>query len=167
MSAGSMVFVPHVCRIDGDSDLWEYLVGACHVDDGWYIVSSCMQVALLGMTVCGVAFGFRFFSSNDIVSICSHEYSAHFLFRSGVVVLGQLRDIAVIGLEGLSRQWVGGWCDRGFEGLVSAGGRRFRGSWCEQEDGRLGGLSESGRTEVSVVLVIDEVFGRLWNDRKK
>jgi len=105
MSAGSMVFVPHVCRIDDDSDLREDLVGACHVDDGWYIVSSCTTVALLGTAVCGVAFWLRLFSSNDIVSICSHEYSAHFLFPSGLVVHGQLRDVDVIGLEGLGRHF--------------------------------------------------------------
>jgi hypothetical protein len=136
MSAGSMVFVPHVCRIDGDSDLREDLVGACHVDDGWYIVSSCTPVALLGTAVCGVAFWFRLFSSNDIVSICSHEYSAHFLFPSGVVFLGQLRDVAVISLESFGRHCAGGWCFRGFGGLVRAGERCFR---------DFGGFGKSGR----------------------
>ena len=98
------MFVPHVCRIDGDSDLWEDLVGACYVNDGWYIVSSCTPVALLGTIACGVAFGFRLF----------------FFFPSGVVVLGQLRDVAVIGLEGFSRHCVGGWCYRGLGGLCKS-----------------------------------------------
>jgi len=112
-----VVDVLHLCRIGGVSNVWEDLVGVFHVDDGWCIVSLCMPVVLPGTAVCGFAFWCRLFSSNNIVSICSHEYSAQFLFPYGVAVLGQLRDVAVIGLEGLGRHCAGGWCFGGFRGL--------------------------------------------------
>jgi hypothetical protein len=44
---------------------------------------------------------------------------------------------------------------------------RLRRSW---EDGVFGGLGKGGRTvysRFSEVFVVDEVFGRSWNDRKK
>jgi len=123
--------VLHLCRIGGVSDVWEDLVGVFHVEDGWCIISLCTPVALPGTAVCGFAFWCRLFSSNNIVSIGSHEYSVNCLLPYGVVVLGQLRDVAVNALEGFGRHCAGGWCIRGF-----------------------GGLCKSGRTEVSGVLVI-------------
>jgi hypothetical protein len=54
--------------------------------------------------------------------------------------------------------------------LVRAGGQRFQGSWLEREDRGFRGLGEGGRTVYwwfSEVFVLDEVFGRSWNDRKK
>jgi len=85
----------------------------------------------------------------------------HFLFPHGVVVLGQLRDVAVSALESFGSHFPVRWSFRGFEGLVR--GQSFRGSWCEREDGDFGGLGEGGRTvysRFSEVFVVDEVFGR-------
>jgi len=80
--------VLHLCRIDDVFDVRENLVGASHVDDNLGIVSSSTLVALLGTDSCAGTFWFRFFSSNNSVSIHSHEYSAHFVSRDGVIELG-------------------------------------------------------------------------------
>jgi len=96
--------VLHLCRIGGFADVWEDLVGVFHVDDGWCIVSLCTPDVLPGTAVCGFAFWCKLF-----------------LFPDGVVVLGQLRDVAVIGLEGLGRHCAGGWYFRGFGGLCKGG----------------------------------------------
>ena len=124
-------------------DMWEDLVGAYHIDDGLGVVSSFSPVSQFGTALPGIAFWLRLFSSHDLVSVCSHDYSAHFLFPHGVVVFGQLRDVAVSALESFGSHCAGG--------LVR--GRSFRGSWCEREDGDFGSLGESGRTEVSGDLV--------------
>ena len=121
--------IPHLCRIDGVFDMREDLVGASHVDDGLGIVSSFSPVSQFGTALPVIAFWLRLVSSHDLVSVCSHDYSPHFLFRHEVVVLGQLRDVAINALESFGRHCAGGWCFRGFESLVRAGGRRFRGSW--------------------------------------
>jgi len=120
-------------------DMWEDLVGASHIDDGLGVVSSFSPVSQFGTALPGIAFWLRLFSSHDLVSVCSHDYSAHFLFPHGVVVFGQLRDVAVSALESFGSHCAGGWS--------------LRGSWCEREDGDFGSLGESGRTEVSGDLV--------------
>ena len=149
-------------------DMWEDLVRASHIDDGLGVVSSFSPVSQFGMALPGIAFWLRFFSSPDPVSVCSHDYTPDVLFPHGVVVLGQLKDVAVSALESFGSHCAGGWSFRGFQGLVR--GRSFRGSWCEREDGTFGGLGEGGRTvysRFSEVFVVDEVFGRSWNDRQK
>ena len=128
--------IPHLCRIGAVFDMWDDLVGASHIDDGLGVVSSFSPVSQFGTALPGIAFWLRLFSSHDLVSVCSHDYSPHFLFPHGVVVLGQLRDVAVSALESFGSHCAGGWsfqrsCKRTeFSGvLVRAGGRRFRGSW--------------------------------------
>jgi len=121
--------IPHLCRVDGVFDMWKDLVGASHVDDGLGVVLSFSPVSQFGTALPGIAFWLRLFSSHDLISVCSHDYSPHFLFPHGVVVLGQLRDVAVNTLESFGRHCAGGWCFRGFKGHVRAGGWRFRGSW--------------------------------------
>jgi len=103
-----MVDIPHLCRIDGVFYMWEDLVRPSNVDDGLGVVSTVLPVSQFGTALPGIAFWLRLFSSHDLVSICSHDYSPHFLSPHGVVVLGQLRNVAVIGLEGLGRNCAGG-----------------------------------------------------------
>jgi len=102
----------------------------------WWIGRWFVVFASFGTALPGIAFWLRLDSSHDLVSVCSHDYKAHFLFPHWLVVLGQLRDVAVNALESFSRRCVGGWCFRGFEGLgrtevsgvlVRVGGRWFRG----------------------------------------
>jgi len=58
------------------------------------------------------------------ISICSLYYFPHFHYPHGVVVLGQLQNVAVIGLEGLGGTALEGLCDR--RGLRrSSWSRRF------------------------------------------
>ena len=132
--------IPHLCSINGVFDMLEDLIGASHVDDGLGDVSSFLPVLQFGMALPGIAFWLRLFSSHDLIRICSYDYSPHFLFPHGVVVVSQLRDVAVISLEGLGGHCVGEWCFQGFGGLVRVGGRCFRG---------FGGLGKSGRTVFS------------------
>jgi len=176
--------IPHLCRIDGVFDMWEDLVGASHLDNGSGVVSSFSPVSQFGTALPGIAFWLRLFSSHDLVIVCSHDYSPNFLFPPGLVVFGQLRDVAVSDLESFGSHSAGGWSVRrsckstefgglGVSGrtvisgvLVRAGGRRFRGSWRGWEDGVFavfGGHCKGGRTvysRFSEVFVIDEVCGR-------
>ena len=120
--------IPHLCRLGGVFDAREVLVGASHVDDRLGVVSSFTPVSLLGTAVPNVVYWFSLCSSNSLASICSHDYSPQFLSPHGVVVLGQFRNVGVIGLEGLGRH--GSWWSlrltRFVEDLCHR--RRFRGS---------------------------------------
>jgi len=148
-----------LCRIDGVFDMWEDSVGTSDIYDGLGVVLSFLPVSHFGMALPGIAFWLRLFIGHDPVSVCSHDYLLHFVFPHGVVVFGQLKDVAVNAPEGFGRHCAGGWCIRDFGGLgkggrmvysrfwrplygwedgvfeglevfVRAGGRRFRGSWC-------------------------------------
>jgi len=121
--------IPHLCGIDGEVLMSEDVVGALRVDDGLNIVLSFSPVSQCGTTLPGIAICLRLFCCHNLVSACSHDYSPHSLFPHGVFVLGQLRDVAVNAVESFGRHCAGVWCFQGFEGLVRAGGRRFRGSW--------------------------------------
>ena len=117
--------IPHLRRIDSELDLRENLVGASHEDDGLGIVLSFSPVAQFGTALLGIACWLRLFSTHDLLSICYHHYSPHFLVPHGVVVLGQLKDVGINAPEGFSRHCAGGWCFRGFGGLVKAGEHRL------------------------------------------
>jgi len=119
--------IPHQCRIDGVFDMREDLVGASHIDDGLGVVLSYSLVSQFGTDLPGIAFWLRLFSSHDLVSVCSHDYSPHFLFPHRVVVFSQLRDVAVSALDSFASHFAGGWSFSRV--LVRAGGQRFRGSW--------------------------------------
>jgi len=93
-------------------DMCEDLVGASHIEDGLGIVSSFLTVSQFGTALPGIAFWLRLFSSHDLVSVCSHDYSPHFLFPHGVVVFGQLSDVAVSALESFGSHCAGGWSCR-------------------------------------------------------
>jgi hypothetical protein len=139
--------IPHLCRIDGVFDMWEDLVGASHIDNGLGIVLSFSPVWQFGTALPGIALWLRLFCSHDLVSVCSHDYSPHFLFPHGVVVFGQLRDVAVRALESIGSHCAGRWSFRGFEGRQR--GRSCRGSSCQWEDGGFRGPGEGGRLVIS------------------
>ena len=101
--------------------MWEDLVGASHVDDGLAVVSSGSPVSLFVTAFLGISFQLRLLSSQDLVTVCSHHYSPHFLVPQGLVILNQLCDVAANALEIFSRHWVGGWRFQGLKGLVSTG----------------------------------------------
>ena len=109
--------IPYLCWVDGVFDIWEDLAGASHIDDRLGVVSSFSPVSQFSTALPCIAFWLRPYSSHDLVSICPHDYTPHILFPHGVVVLGQLRDVAVNAVEGFGRHCAGRWCFRGFEGL--------------------------------------------------
>jgi hypothetical protein len=78
--------IPHLCRIVGVFDMCEDLVGASHVDDGSGVVLSFSPVSQFGTAILDIAFCLRLFSSHDLVSVCSQDYSPHFAVPHGVVV---------------------------------------------------------------------------------
>jgi len=110
-------------------DVWENLIRASHTDDGLGGVSLFSLVSQFRTANPAIAFSLRLFSGHDLISVCCHDYLLHFLFPHGIVVLGQLRDVAVSALQSFGKQSAGGWCFPGFEGLLRAAGRRCEGSW--------------------------------------
>jgi len=75
------------------------LVGASNIDDGLGIVSSFSPVSQFSTALPGIPLCLRLFSRHHLITVCSHDYSPQFLRPHGVGVLGQLRDLAIYGLE--------------------------------------------------------------------
>jgi hypothetical protein len=136
---------------------------ACHIDNELGVVLSLLPDLQFSTALSGIAFWFMLFSSHDLVSVYLHDVSSQLLFQHMVVVLLQLRDVAINACECFWKHDAGLW-----------GGQSSLGSWWSWGDSilevsedfvKVGGQSIEGFWR-SLKSTRGVFFGQSWHNRK-